>query len=99
MTRRVLPPEFAVEVAAIDTARDAASAALREANARGLTGADIDAVIDAMDQVTARCEELRRRYFPRRHRLFVACGLAVVISRTGRSTEIVWRRPDRGVNR
>ncbi|MBF6298481.1 hypothetical protein IU459_13125 [Nocardia amamiensis] len=97
MIARVLPPEFAVEVAAIDDAREAAYAALREANARGLTGADVYAVIDAMDQVTARCEELRRRYFPRRHRLFVACGVASIMSRTGRSTEIVWRRPDPGV--
>ncbi|MDO3648660.1 hypothetical protein [Nocardia mangyaensis] len=92
MSARMLPPEFVVELATIDVARDAAYAALRAANARGLTGSDIDAFTAAMDRVTASCEQLRRTYFPRRHRLFVAGGLASIISKTGRATEIVWRR-------
>ncbi|WP_280465553.1 hypothetical protein [Nocardia brasiliensis] len=84
--------DFAVEAAAIDDAREAAFAALRAAHARGLTGADLDAMCDAMDAIHARCEALRRRYFPRRHRLGVALGAAWVVSRTGRSLEVVWRR-------
>ncbi|QIS19564.1 hypothetical protein [Nocardia terpenica] len=88
-------PEFVAEASAIDDARVAAYAALRAASRRGLTGADVDAFHDAMEEITARCEVLRRRFYPRRHRLIVACGVAMVVSRTYRSREVVWTRPDR----
>ncbi|MEV6659474.1 hypothetical protein [Nocardia fluminea] len=90
-----MPPEFAVEIAAVDVARDAAYAELRAANARGVTRSDIDAFTEAMDRVSVRCEELRRTYFPRRHQLFVAGGLATIFSKTGRATENVWTRESR----
>ena len=92
MSKRKLPPEFAVEIAAVDVARDAAYAGLKAANARGLTGSDIDVFTEAMDRVMARCEELRRTYFPRRHQLYVGGGLATIFSKTGRVTKIVWSR-------
>ncbi|MBL1079482.1 hypothetical protein JK358_34260 [Nocardia sp. 2] len=86
-------PDFITEATAIDDAREAAFAGLRAANARGLTGADADAFAAAMSEVDARCERLRQRFYPRRHRLFIVHGAAMVVSPTFRSREIVWRRP------
>lgn len=83
---------FVDEASAIDSTRDAALAALRGANARGLSGADVDAVCTAFDDVTARCEALRRRYFPHRYRLAVTKGTAITMSKTGRSIQLVWKR-------
>lgn len=86
-------PEFAVEASAIDDARTAAFAELAAANARGLTVADVDAMCTAMAELDARCEVLRRRYYPRRHKLVIAIGAAMVMSPTFRRREVVWRRP------
>lgn len=86
-------PEFAAEATAIDDAREAAYAQLHAANARGLTGTDADAMAAALADIERRCEQLRRRYFPRRHKLFIALGAAMVVSRTYRSRQIVWTRP------
>lgn len=85
-------PEFAVEATAIDDAREAAFAALRAANARGVTGADARAMQSAMDELDARCEKLRRRFYPRRHQLIITCGAAFTVSPTWRSRKFVWKR-------
>lgn len=87
-----VPSEFATEALSIDDAREAAYAALREANVRGLVGADAEAMRAAMVDVDARCEALRRAYFPDCHRLYVVIGMALTVSRGGQSREIVWER-------
>ncbi|MFE3057117.1 hypothetical protein [Nocardia sp. NPDC059239] len=92
---RPVPPEFAEQIAELDKAREAAFAALRAANARGLTGRDVDAMVTAMEEIEARCEELRRRYFPRRHKLVLTCGVAMLMSKSYRRAEIVWDRSPR----
>ncbi|MEV0769944.1 hypothetical protein [Nocardia salmonicida] len=92
MSARKMPPEFAVEVAVVAAVVDKAHADLGEANRRGLTGADCTLFLDAMDQASTRCEQLRREYFPRRHRLYVTGFSAAIFSKSGRCTEIVWRR-------
>lgn len=87
----ITAPEFAAECEAIDDVREAAYAALHEAIPRGLTAADIDAMSAAMDAVEERCEALRRKHFPRRHRLIITLGVAMVASKTCRS-QVVWQR-------
>lgn len=90
---RPVPAEFTAEIAALHEAREAAFAALRAANARGLTGRDADAFSAVMTEIDARCERLRRRFFPRRHKLAVTSGAALLMSRTNRHVEIVWSAP------
>ncbi|WP_067891123.1 hypothetical protein [Nocardia vaccinii] len=87
--------DFAAEATAIDDARTAVFDALRAANARGLDGADVDALDEARARIAARCERLRREFYPRWGQLAVVNGAALVISKTGRSWEIVWRRAER----
>lgn len=92
MSKRKLPPEFAAAVESVHAAREVAFAELREANRLGVTRADLEKYFAAMSQVAADAEQLRRAYFPRRHELFVGSGYAAIFSKTGRVTEIVWRR-------
>lgn len=87
--------EFQAEAAAIDDAREAAFAALREANERGVTGGDAEAMSAAMAEVDARCEVLRRTYFPQWRELTVALGAVSVVDHHGR-VEWVWVRPASG---
>ncbi|WP_306364371.1 hypothetical protein [Nocardia sp. CC227C] len=92
---RTVPLEFVAEVAELDRLRENAFEGLRAANARGLTGSDMDAMVTALDEVEARCEQLRKRFFPRRHKLVITCGVAMLVSKTFRSCEIVWQRTPR----
>ncbi|WP_280367253.1 hypothetical protein [Nocardia wallacei] len=92
---RNVSPEFADEIAALYEAREAAFAALRAANASSLTGQDMDAMVTAMAEIDERCEDLRRRFFPRRHRLVVTSGGAMLMSKANRHVEIVWTAPRR----
>lgn len=84
--------DFAAQAEAIDDARNRAYEQLRAANTRGLTIDDVDAFDDAMAAVAARCEILRRKFYPRHHRLVVTCGAALTVSATGRRCRVVWRR-------
>ncbi|MGW0052018.1 hypothetical protein [Nocardia nova] len=85
--------DFAAEAQAIDDARTAAFTALNHANTRGLTSADVDAIEHALAELAARCEILRRAFYPQWHRLVVTMGGAMVLSESGRVSEIVWKRP------
>ncbi len=88
----VMAEDFRAEVVAIDDAREAAFAVLREANERGLTGAGAEAMSAAMADVDARCEVLRRKYFPQWKELTVALGAVSVVDAHGR-VEWVCVRP------
>jgi hypothetical protein len=93
VSARPLDAETLAELDAIDRTRDDAFAALREANRDGLTARDLDAVIAAFDGVERRLEALHRKVWPRhRGRLILALGDALLVSPTGRSTRLVWRR-------
>ncbi|WP_280389658.1 hypothetical protein [Nocardia wallacei] len=84
--------DFAAECQAIDDARRAAHEAFLAAARRGLTRADIRALDEARAELAARCEILRRAFHPRTGQLGVLRGTAFVISRSGHSHRIVWRR-------
>ncbi|WP_280317329.1 hypothetical protein [Nocardia wallacei] len=87
--------DFDAECRAIDDARRAAHEAFIEAARRGLTRADVEALDAVRRQLAARCEILRRAFHPRTGQLGVIRGTAFVISRTGRSHRVVWRRVSR----
>lgn len=56
----------------------------------GVTAADVDALMARSEQIDQRVEQLRRRFYPRAHRLVISHGSAVTVSPTGRSTRRVW---------
>jgi hypothetical protein len=88
-----LDPDFAAECASINTDRERMFDALSTARARGLTGADLDAIFKADDALIERAAWLKAAYYPRRAgRLSIALGSAVLVSPTGR-TQTVWRAP------
>lgn len=89
-------PEFCAEATAIDDARHAAYEALAAATTRGDLGlSDVEAMEAAMAALDARCEKLRRRFYPRRHKLIITCGAALTVSPTWRSRQVVWKRAPR----
>ncbi len=81
------------ELEAIDTARDEAFADLHLANQRGLTGTDADAVIATFADLDRRIAALHRKAWPRhRGSLIVTLGEAMLVSPSGRSIRLVWKR-------
>lgn len=89
-----LDPEAAAELDAIDTAREAAYAALKEANGRGVRAGDLTAMLETMDALDVLVAALHKKVWPRhRGRLVVALGVACLVSPTGRSSRVVWQRP------
>jgi hypothetical protein len=83
--------ELDVEARAICAARAAWWDQLRAFNAdENKTGAMADVLFRASDDIDQRVEALRRKFFPRAHRLIVQAGEAITVSRTGRSTRRVW---------
>lgn len=56
------------------------------------TGAMADAILAKSDELDAACEKFRRRYYPRRHRVFVGLSAVMTASRTGRSIRRVLER-------
>ncbi|GAB6857355.1 beta/alpha barrel domain-containing protein [Microbacterium xylanilyticum] len=57
------------------------------------TGAQIDALMRSSDQRDEWIEELRRRFFPRAHRLIVDRRGVYTVSPTARSVRMVWSIP------
>lgn len=58
------------------------------------TGAMVDEIFAKDDELTAACEDFRRRYYPRRHRVFVGLSTVMACSKTGRSVLTIfdgWR--------
>ena len=49
------------------------------------TGAMAQAIFDKDYELTAACEQFRRRYYPRRHQVFVGLRTVLVASKTRRS--------------
>lgn len=96
MSTDLVDPETAAELEAIDTAREAAYAALKEANGRGVRACDLTAMLEAMDALDVLVTALHKRVWPRhRGRLVVALGVACLVSPTGRSGRVVWERASR----
>lgn len=54
------------------------------------TGVMADAVLAAGEELDAACERFRRDYYPRRHRVIVGLRYVMVVSKTGRSREVVY---------
>ena len=99
MTARVAHPphpDFAAQAVALDDEHESINAALAKvARSSELHGRDLDAIMQRMEEHRAATEELRRRYYPRAHRLVIVDGRAITASRTGRSVRTVWSRtPD-----
>jgi hypothetical protein len=85
-------PEFAAECAAIDTEREGLYAALSAARAAGLTGSDIDTMLEDMAGLDRRAAALKNKFYPRRAgRLSVALGGAILVSPTGRTSGFLWK--------
>ena len=83
--------DFDTEARAICSERDAWWSDLRELNAgQRATGADFDALMQRSNALDARVEALRKRFYPRAHRLVISDGAATMVSRTARSTRRVW---------
>lgn len=83
---------FATEARAIDDEREAIFRDLKAANARGVTGADIDAVMARFDRLDRLTDLLRREFYPKAARLTIALGMATTSSPARRKVTVVWRR-------
>ena len=85
---------FADAAAALNAAREAWQADLKQLNAAvregTATGVDVDAIMARDAEISAGVELLRRKYFPRAHRLIIGMGSAITVSKTARSTRRVW---------
>lgn len=55
------------------------------------TGMTIGRAIATTDEHIALTEQLRRKYFPRAHRIVVSNEGVITVSRTGRSIRRVWK--------
>lgn len=85
------PRTFTIEAARINAAREQWHADLKALNSTGnMTGADLDALMKRSAQLDADTEELRRKYYPRAHKLIIGMGMASTWSKTGRSSRVVW---------
>lgn len=87
-------PDFAARATELDDEREAINAAVA-ASARRIDFADGEQIDDLMQRMAdhdAAVEELRRRYYPRAHRLVIVDGKAITVSPTGRSLRTVWTR-------
>lgn len=65
------------------------------ANHPAPTGAMADEVLDKGAELDAACEEFRRRYYPRRHRVVVGLRTVMAVSRTARSIVTVYDANER----
>ena len=54
------------------------------------TGAMAQAILDKGAELDAACEEFRRRYYPRKHRVIVGLRTVMAVSRTARSVVTVY---------
>ena len=54
------------------------------------TGAMAQAILDKGAELDAACEEFRRRYYPRKHRVIVGLRTVMAVSRTARSIVTVY---------
>ena len=91
MSARPIDAEFDAEARSICSDLEAWWERLRAFNrSEGRTGAELDAIMASRDAIGDRAEELRRRYFPRAHRLVVQNGAAITSSPTARSIKRVW---------
>lgn len=92
MTARNVDAAFDREAREICAAREQWWGRLRAFNREGgmKTGAQADAVMQTSAELDARVEALRRRYFPRAHRLVVQNGKAITVSATARAVRRVW---------
>lgn len=88
---------FADAAHAINAARSAWQDDLRTLNAalRGgtATARDVDAILARSAELDTAVELLRRKFYPRAHRLIIGHGSAITISKTARSTKRVWTAP------
>lgn len=73
----------------------AAKASGDAARADHLTVEHVEAVIAAGEKVDEACENFRRRFFPRVHKVVTAGGEVFTVSKTGRSTRRVHGREAR----
>jgi hypothetical protein len=79
----------------IDALISAGAAAARRDQ---LTGAQVEETLQLMATLNADIEELRRRHYPRAHRLVVVEDAAYLVSPTWRNVRKVWTRPQVRVN-
>lgn len=54
------------------------------------TGAMAQAIFDKSDELDAACEQFRRKFYPRKHRVIVGLRTVMAASRTGRSVTTVY---------
>ena len=66
---------------------------LKALNAGTPTGRDLDALMQRSAELDAATERLRRKHYPRAHRLIIGLDMASTWSKTGRSSRVVWRAP------
>ena len=66
-------------------------AALKDFNrSTNKTSSMIDQMAASAGDIDRRVEAVRREHFPRAHRLIILNGVAITVSKTGRSTRQVW---------
>lgn len=86
--------DFAEIAAAISKDQSAWWVKLKSANAKIAAGepagSEYDALMIAGERIRERTEAARRKFFPRAHRLVISDGTAITVSKTGRSTRLVW---------